>query len=92
VWIGHVIVPYSVEIKLRNRRGLTGAQIRAACEWPARVLDAAWHDHPAHGRRLLVQVRDEENRLLDVVLQPIDVTDGTWLLRTAFESTKKGAP
>lgn len=85
------MVPDSVEVKLRNRRGLTGDQIRAACEWPARPLRAAWHDHPEHGRRLIVHVEDEQRRLLKVVLQPIDVVDGTWRLRTAVVAVRKGA-
>jgi len=91
VWIGRVIVPDSVEMKLRNRRGLTGSQIRAACEWPARPLAAAWHDHPRHGRRLILHVRDEQQRALKVVLQPLDVPDGSGVLRTAVLGTTGGA-
>ena len=91
VWIGYVHVAESVEVKFRNRRGLTGAQVRAACEWPARPLRAAWHDHPVHGRRLVLVVRDEQRRLLKVVLQPLDADDGTWTLRTAVLATDRGA-
>lgn len=91
VWIGRVYVADSVDTKLRNRRGLTGEQVRAACEWPAVPVRAAWHEDPDHGRRLIVFVRDEQRRLLKVVLQPIDPEDGTWSLRTAVLATGRGA-
>jgi hypothetical protein len=91
VWIGHIMVPHSVELKIRSRRGLTGAQVRAACEWPAEPIQAAWHDHPEYGRRLIVYVYDEQHRLLKVVLQPIDPADGSWRLRTAVVATREGA-
>lgn len=91
IWIGRVLVPESVEAKLRNRRGVTGAQVRAACEWPAAVLRTAWHEHPEHGRRLVVFARDEQGRLLKVVLHPADVADGTWILKTAVIAGRAGA-
>jgi hypothetical protein len=82
LWIGYIEVPPSVEAKIRERRGVTGEQVRAACQWPARPLRAVWDDDPTHGRRLVVVARDEQGRTLKVVLQPIDATDGTWRLRT----------
>src|SRR5215471_11601602 len=53
-------------MKIRNRRGVTGDQVRAACQWPAVPLRAAWDDHPDYGRRLIVFARDEQGRLLKV--------------------------
>jgi len=91
VWIAHVIVPEAVETKICTRRGLTGQQVRAACEWPARPVRAAWHDDPQHGRRLIVYARDEQRRLLKIVLQPIDPSDGVWRLRTAVVSKEGSA-
>jgi hypothetical protein len=44
--------------------------------------------HPEHGRRLLVVTRDEQGRLLRVILQPVDVVDGTWRLRTVLVDEK----
>jgi hypothetical protein len=88
VWIGYVEVPPSVETKIRTRRGVTGDQVRAACQWPAVPLRVAWHDHPEHGRRLLVVVRDEQGRLLRIILQPVDPADGTWRLRTVLVGEK----
>jgi len=64
--------------------------VRAACEWPARPVQASWHDHPERGRRLIVVARDEQGRVLKVVLQPIDVADGSWRLRTADLATRWG--
>lgn len=88
VWIGYIEVPPSVETKIRTRRGVTGKQVRAACEWPAVPLRAGWHEHPEHGRRLLVVTRDEQGRMLRVILQPVDVADGTWRLRTVLVDEK----
>ncbi len=82
VWIGYIEVPPSVETKIRTRYGVTGDQVRAACQWPATPLRAVWHDHPEYGRRPIVIARDEQQRLLKVVLQPVDLPDGTWRLRT----------
>jgi len=83
-WIGYIEVPPSIESKIRSRRGVTGDQVRAACQWPAVPLRVGWHDHPDHGRRLLVVAHDEQGRLLRVILQPVDVNDGTWRLRTVL--------
>jgi hypothetical protein len=88
VWIGYIEVPPSVETKIRTRRGVTGDQVRAACQWPATPLRAIWHDHPEHGRRLIVLVRDEQQRLLKVVLQSVDIPDGTWRLRTVVVASQ----
>jgi hypothetical protein len=90
-WITHVVVSEAVETKIRSRRGLTGAQVRAACEWPAAPVKAAWDDHREYGRRLIVLAVDEQNRLLKVVLQPVDPEGGTWRLRTAVIATREGA-
>jgi hypothetical protein len=57
----------------------------------AKPLQAVWNDHPEHGRRLVLYANDEQNRLLKVVLQPVDVAEGTWRLRTAILSRRAGA-
>ncbi len=75
--------------KIRTRRGVTGDLVRAACQWPAQVLRAVWHNHPEHGRRLIVATRDEQGRLLKVILQPVDIPDGTWRLRTVIVGTQE---
>ncbi len=84
IYIGLVLVDPSVEWKLRMRRnGLTGDEVRAAVQWPAVSLDARWQDHAEHGRRLLL-LAESDRGLLKVILQPVDITDGTWRLRTAM--------
>lgn len=88
VWIGFVEVSPNVETKIRTRRGVTGDQVRAACQWPAVPLQTVWHEHPEHGRRLLVVARDEQGRLLRIILQPVDPADGTWRLRTVLVGEK----
>jgi hypothetical protein len=84
VWIGHIEVPASVETKIRTRRGVTGDQVREACQWPAKPVHAVWHDHAEYGRRLIVLAIDEQHRMLKVILQPVDIADGTWRLRTVI--------
>ncbi len=83
-WIGYIEVPPSVEAKIRTRRGVTGDQVRAACQWPAVPLRIGWNEHPEHGRRLLVVARDEQGRMLRVILQPVDEAAGTRRLRTVL--------
>lgn len=81
IYIGYVEVPDSIEGKLRTRRGITGAEVRAAVEWPARPLKAYWHWHPDHGRRVIA-IAASERGVLKVILQPVDQAAGTWRLRT----------
>ncbi|MBO0869658.1 MAG: hypothetical protein J2P15_13940 [Micromonosporaceae bacterium] len=88
IWIGYIEVPPSVETKIRARRGVTGDQVRGACQWPAKPVRAAWHSHPEHGRRLIVVAVDEQGRILKVILQPVDVQAGNWRLRTVIVSTR----
>lgn len=83
VYIGLIIVDPSIETKLRTQRnGLTGAEVRAAFQWPA-IVDAVWHDHPEHGKRLIAKARTERG-LLQAILLPVDETDGTWVLKTCL--------
>src|SRR4051794_3281972 len=90
VYVGQIIVPPSVEMKLRMRRGLTGAEVRATFEYPARPLRAVWHDDPQHGRRLIMTgIRGPD--LLKAILTPVDASDGTWVLRTCLKSGRAGS-
>jgi hypothetical protein len=43
-----------------------------------------------HGRRLLVTCRTAQGRRLKVVLQPIDVHEGIWRLRTVLLPAQPG--
>jgi hypothetical protein len=44
-----------------------------------------WHEDRWHGRRLLVRGRTRGGRRLLVILDPLDLEDGIWRCRTAWE-------
>ncbi len=44
-----------------------------------------WHEHRRHGRRLLVRGRTRGGRRLLVILDPVDLGEGVWRCRTAWE-------
>jgi hypothetical protein len=87
-YIGYVEISYKMQEKLITRRGLTCDDIRDACQAPNHYRRAAWHEHPEHGRRLIVFGQIRDGRLLKVILQPVDERDGTWRLRTALVATR----
>lgn len=82
-WIVEIQISDEMEHKIRARRFVTGDQIREACI-PDAYDDAGWHKHPKHGRRLLVVCRTSDNVRLKVILQPINVPEGIWRLRTVL--------
>jgi hypothetical protein len=82
VYIGYVDIPSSVEMKIREKHQVTGDEVREAVQWPARA-QAGWEDHPEHGLRVLALGQSYAGRVILVVLQPVDPTDGYWRLRTA---------
>lgn len=47
--------------------------------------DFRWREHRRHGRRLLVKGRTRSGRRLIVILDPIDLDEGVWRCRTAWE-------
>jgi len=65
-----------MEAKIRQRRFVTGDEVREACI-PDAYDRAGWEDDPEHGRRLLVIRRTAQGRPLKVVLQPIDVREAS---------------
>ena len=81
LYLGFIEVPPSVEVKLRERRGITGRDVRDAFEWPAVPRRVVWHDDPKHGRRVIA-LADSPHGVLKAILQPVDVRDGHWRLRT----------
>ena len=84
-WIAEIRINAGVERKLRERRFITGDQVRAACV-PDRYERAGWDDDPVHGRRLLVVATTDQNVRLKIVLEPVDAVEGIWRLRTAMRS------
>jgi hypothetical protein len=81
VYIGFIEVPPTIERKLRERRGLTGREVRDAFEWPSRPAKAYWHYNPDHGRRVIA-IASSTKGTLKAILQPVDPVQGTWRLRT----------
>ena len=81
-WVG---VDPAVVDKLQQRSG-GGCTVDEAREAVVRRLDAdlRWEDHPEYGRRVVGTSTTFAGRLLFVALWPIDPTDGTWMLMTAF--------
>lgn len=75
------------------RRCISVPQVcRASCNrmtgnpaaFTSRVNRSEYHCGWNLSRRLLVVARDEQNRLLRVILQPVDIAGGTWRLRTVL--------
>lgn len=86
-WIAEIRISPTMENKIRSFRFVTGEQVRRACI-PDAYEDASWDDDPVHGRRLAVICSTEEGVGLKVLLQPIDVEEGIWLLRTVLRRTR----
>lgn len=83
IYIGLVIVDPSIEDKLRHKTpSLTGAEVREALQYPSDAL-AAWEDDPVHGERVIAEGSTASGRVILAALHPVDVSDGTWALKTA---------
>ena len=89
-WIAEIRISEGMEAKIRRRRFVTGDEVREACV-PDAYERAGWVDDEEHGRRLLVVCRTAQGRRLKVVLQPIDVDEGVWRLRTVLLLDRGGA-
>lgn len=73
----------AVAQKIQAKHGVTPDEVR---ELYGRTVPGAWDDDPMRGRRLYVVFRTSTGRRLKIVLQPVDVSGGTWRLRTAIAS------
>jgi hypothetical protein len=89
-WIAEIQISDAMEAKIRHRRFVTGDEVREACA-PDAYDRAGWEDDEQHGRRLLVEGRTAQGRRLLIVLQPVDVTEGIWRLRTVLLRPRSGA-
>ncbi|MDH3046130.1 hypothetical protein, partial [Gordonia alkanivorans] len=81
-WIGEIRASDGVARKLRTKHNLSVEEVRAACV-PNQYDRAGWEVDEVHGERLLVETHDAVG-WIRVILQPIDVEDGIWQLRTAW--------
>lgn len=80
-YIGHVEISASMAEKIQAKHNVTPDEVREVCHGrPGKRWDA----DPVHGERLLVLGTTSTGRRLRIILQPVDVTDGTWRLRTAI--------
>ncbi|MGH3864881.1 MAG: hypothetical protein ACRDQ4_01870 [Pseudonocardiaceae bacterium] len=83
LWIAEIQISEEMESKIGSRRFVTGDQVREACI-PDAYERTGWHNHPEHGRRLLVVCHTSDNVRLKVILQPVDIVEGIWRLRTVL--------
>ena len=83
VYIGHIEISPRMAVKIASKHGVTEYEVREACQAPSRYRRAAWHVHPEYGLRLIVVGETAGGRTLKIVLQPVDVAQGTYRLRTA---------
>jgi hypothetical protein len=81
-WISHIEISPAMEHKIPTRRFVTGDQVREACM--PNHYEKSWDDHPEYGRRLAVLCRTTDGVELKVLLQPVDVHEGLWRLRTVL--------
>jgi hypothetical protein len=88
-WIAEIQISAEMEDKIRSRRFVTGDEVREACV-PNAYETASWHSDPMHGRRLIVYGRTAQRRRLKIILQPIDVHEGIWRLRTVLLAHQDG--
>lgn len=86
-WIAEIEISEEKEQKIRTRRFVTGQQVREACV-PDQYERAGWDDDPVHGLRLAVACTTLTGVRLKVLLEPVDVPEGIWRLRTVLRSMK----
>lgn len=83
IYLGFLIIDPTVEDKLRHKTpALTGDEVREALQAPA-AAHAAWEDHPVHGLRVIANGVTASGRPILAALEPVDVNDGTWAVKTA---------
>lgn len=80
-YIGEIIISAAMAQKIQSKHGVTPDEVR---ELYTRIVPGTWHDDPTRGARVYVIFRTSAGRTLKIVLQPVDVHDGTWRLRTAI--------
>lgn len=86
-WIAEILISDRMEEKIRTHRFVTGRQVRQACI-PAAYDEARWDHHEEHGQRLAVACTTQDGVVLKVLLQPVDVAEGIWRLRTVWRRTR----
>lgn len=83
IWIARLLVSARTAQKLVARHRLDAEQVRLAVECVA-GLEYAWEDEPLRGRRAILKVTIDDQRVL-VVLYPADDPLGdVWNLGSAY--------
>jgi hypothetical protein len=82
VYIAEIRISDAIEVKIRTKHHLTGAEVREAFVL-RRDVEARWEDHPVHGRRAVVLGLTYRGRRVFAALFPVDPGDGVWNLMTA---------
>jgi len=76
-----VIDPPTVD-KIKSKHNVTADEVEEALLMRLDV-EARWEDHPKHGRRVVAIGSTATRRELVAALEPIDVDEGIWRLKTA---------
>lgn len=82
VEITNVAISPAVAAKINSKHRITVEDVLFVCHRPH--LTGAWHDHPQHGRRLLIKGLTEYGRPLKIILFPVDEDRGWYRLGTAI--------
>ena len=86
-WIAEVWFSPEVADKIQSKHHLTPREVEEAVRLYAGIR-ARWHDHPVHGRRLIVIGETFAGLRIIAILRQIDQASGTWECRTARRTRK----
>lgn len=81
-YIAVITASAATEQKINTKHEVTLQEVREAAVLTE--VDARWEEDPDRGGRLLVVGTSYSGRVLNIVLYPVDVEDGTWELATAM--------
>ncbi|GAA2701870.1 hypothetical protein Apa02nite_100410 [Actinoplanes palleronii] len=82
VYIAEIHISAPTERKINTKHYVTSDEVREALVL-RKDVEAAWDDHPQHGRRVVALGQTAAGRPILAVLQEVDPSDGVWNLRTA---------
>jgi hypothetical protein len=82
-YISQVRVSEAVAAKIATKHNVTVAEVNEVVVL-CPVIRSGWHHDPDRGWRLLVKGTTHSGRVLNVVLYPLDESEGIWRLGTAM--------
>jgi len=82
IWVAELRISDATAAKISSKHGLSVAEVRASLVGVA-GLQFAWDEHPARGRRAIVEAFVDGRRVL-AVLYPVNPTEGVWNLGSAY--------